>query len=135
MSWDFAEAVALYSSTCSWDDRVNNTSDTVEVFSRWTQGNNQAGQVQGTDATEYPLPDETAQVWFTDPPYYFAVPYADLSDFFFVWLKRALPDHSLLQDRFDPENVLTPKGRELCEMAHWDPDRYRHKDQAFFEAG
>ena len=135
MSWDFAEAVPLSASTGSWDDRVNDTSNTIEVFSRWTQSVNEAGQVQGTDATEYPLPDETAQVWFTNPPYYFAVPYADLSDFFFVWLKRALPDHSLLQDRFDPENVLTPKRRELCEMAHWDPDRYAYKDQTFFENG
>jgi putative DNA methylase len=93
------------------------------------------GQVQQADATEHPLPDETAQVWFTDPPYYFAVPYADLSDFFFVWLKRALPGHPLLRDPFDPANRLTPKTRELCEMAHWDPDRYANKDQRFFEDG
>jgi adenine-specific DNA methylase len=35
-----------------------------------------------------------------DPPYYDAVPYADLSDFFFVWLKRALPGHPLLHNPF-----------------------------------
>ena len=29
------------------------------------------------------------------------------------------PSHSLLQDRLDPKNPLTPKDRELCEMAHW----------------
>ena len=28
------------------------------------------------------LPDQTARIWFTDPPYYDAIPYADLSDFF-----------------------------------------------------
>ncbi len=38
-------------------------------------------------------PMRRAHVWFTDPPYYDAIPYADLSDFFFVWLKRALPEH------------------------------------------
>ena len=38
---------------------------------------------------------ELRSVWFTDPPYYDAVPYADLSDFFYVWLKRALPDDPL----------------------------------------
>jgi hypothetical protein len=95
----------------------------------------QAGQVQPADAAEHPLPDQTASVWFTDPPYYFAVPYADLSDFFFVWLKRALPGHSLMLDRSDPRNPLTPKERELCEMAHWDPERYAHKDKTFFEEG
>ena len=81
------------------------------------------------------MPDSSCSVWFTDPPYYFAVPYADLSDFFFVWLKRTLPDHPLLKDPFDANNPLTPKDRELCEMAHWDPDRYAAKDKAFFENG
>src|SRR5262249_38926012 len=49
-----------------------------------------AGQVQAADAAEHPLPDQTARVWFTDPPYYDAVPYAHLSDFFYVWLRRVL---------------------------------------------
>ena len=50
-----------------------------------------------------------------DPPYYDAVPYADLSDFFLVWLKRVLPDRPLLQDPFDPTNALSPKGREAVQ--------------------
>ena len=74
---------------------------------------------------ESPLPDEAVSVWFTDPPYYFAVPYADLSDFFFVWLKRVLPNHPLLRDRFDSTNPLTPKDRELCEMAQLGPEGMR----------
>ncbi len=36
---------------------------------------------------ESPLPTDAVGVWFTDPPYYDAVPYAELSDFFFSWLK------------------------------------------------
>jgi hypothetical protein len=36
------------------------------------------------------LPDDAAQAFVTDPPYYDAVPYADLSDFFYVWLRRTL---------------------------------------------
>ena len=59
--------------------------------------------MQHSDATNHPLPDQTAGVWFTDPPYYDAIPYSDLSDFFLVWLKRTLPDHPLLCDPFDPE--------------------------------
>ena len=68
-------------------------------------------------------------------PNYFAVPYADLSDFFYVWLRRALPDHPLLHNSRFSEDSLTPKGAELCEMAHWDRDRYAHKDKQFFEDG
>jgi putative DNA methylase len=59
-------------------------------------------QAQIADAASHPLPDETSAVWFTDPPYYDAVPYADLSDFFFVWLKRALPGHPLLTRSLRP---------------------------------
>jgi putative DNA methylase len=91
-----------------------------------------AGQVQIADATEHPLPDETATVWFTDPPYYDAVPYADLSDFFLVWLKRALPGHSLLRDPFDPSNQLSPKRREAVQD-ETKRDNGRPKDRAWFE--
>ena len=84
------------------------------------------------DATDHPLPDQTAGVWFTDPPYYDAIPYSDLSDFFLVWLKRALPGHPLLRDPFDPANPLSPKTREAVQ----DETKTcggRVKDRAFFE--
>jgi len=46
--------------------------------------------VQGA-AQSVLLPSDSADALITDPPYYDAFPYSDLSDFFFVWLKRALP--------------------------------------------
>src|SRR5262245_35778496 len=73
-----------------------------------------------------------ASLVFTDPPYYDAVPYADISDFFLVWLKRALPDHALLRDPFDPANPLSPKRTEAVQ----DETRYddgRPKDREWFE--
>jgi adenine-specific DNA methylase len=132
MVWDFAEAVPITDSTGSFHHCLRVVSQCVESATSIPSG---GAQVQIADAASHPLPDETSAVWFTDPPYYFAVPYADLSDFFFVWLKRSLPGHPLLHDPFDSENVLTPKDQELCEMAHWDQVRYAHKDQAFFEEG
>jgi adenine-specific DNA methylase len=78
------------------------------------------------------LPDDAAGAWFTDPPYYDAVPYADLSDFFFVWLKRTLPGHPLLGDPFDLENPLTPKAREAVQDEIKQVNG-RPKDRAFFE--
>lgn len=131
MRWDFAEASALGGQAGDFLTTFGTMQKVVERMS----GLVEPGQVQPEDATESPLPDATASVWFTDPPYYFAVPYADLSDYFFVWLKRALPDHQLVRDPFDSSNPLTPKTRELCEMAHWDPARYSHKDRDFFEEG
>jgi putative DNA methylase len=49
----------------------------------------------------------------TDPPYYDNVPYADISDFFYVWLRRCLGKHF-------PEHfaaVLTPKKPELTALS------------------
>ena len=129
--WDFGESNYIADASRSWTSAISSVAKVFEGAS-WELI---SGHVQQADATDHPLPDQSAGVWFTDPPYYFAIPYADLSDFFFVWLKRTLPEHSLLHNSRFLEDSLTPKGPELCEMAHWDPDRYAHKDKQFFEDG
>jgi hypothetical protein len=72
----------------------------------------------------HPLPDDLADAFVTDPPYYEAVPYATLSDFFYVWLKRTLP----------PE-LLAPFSSQLVEK---DPeivvDEAKNKDHHFYES-
>lgn len=66
------------------------------------------GDVQQADAAHNPLPDDWAAAVFTDPPYYDAIPYGDLMDFFAVWLRRSLPEkRSALFD-----NGLSPKNAE-----------------------
>ena len=128
--WDYAEVNPFGEATGSYDGALDWVSKVIEA---WPESN--TGQIQQSNAADHSLPDQSAGVWFTDPPYYFAVPYADLSDFFFVWLKRSLPSHPLLLDLSDPTNPLTPKDLELCEMARWDSVRYPHKDKQFFEDG
>jgi len=127
MVWDFAEVVPIADAPGNWRSGYELIFDVIE-----TGPGSRGGQVQVADATAHPLPDDVATIWFTDPPYYDAVPYADLSDFFFVWLKRTLPDHPLLRDPFDAENPLTPKIREIVqdETKHVDG---RPKDRTFFE--
>jgi putative DNA methylase len=65
----------------------------------------------------------------TDPPYYDNVPYADLSDFFYVWLRRSLSE--IYPDVFS--TLLVPKRKELVA------DQHRHggreKAREFFEHG
>ena len=127
MIWDFTEANPLsvssgnYIGAVEWGARV-----TEEPQAPHT------GQVQLADATAHPLPDEAARVWFTDPPYYDAIPYSDLSDFFLVWLNRTLPDDPLLRDPFNPDNPLSPKDREAVQDETKQRDG-RVKDRAFFE--
>ncbi|MBI3917898.1 MAG: DUF1156 domain-containing protein [Betaproteobacteria bacterium] len=89
------------------------------------------GQSQVADAVASPLPDRACQLWFTDPPYYDAIPYSDLSDFFFVWLKRMLPSQDIV-GHLDPLSRLTPKDGEVVQ------DETKSvaggaKDRAFFE--
>ena len=66
----------------------------------------------------------------TDPPYYDAIPYADLSDFFYVWLRRAIGEK--FPQVFG--DSLTPKLDELVQHAdHFDGDNRAAK--AFYEEG
>jgi len=70
-------------------------------------------QVQQGSATELPYPDNFFDAVLTDPPYYDNVPYSDLSDFFYVWLKRTVGD-------LHPElfaTPLTPKAQEMVADA------------------
>ena len=127
MVWDFAEVVITAEAPGNWKSGYALIADVINASASLGYG-----QVQTADATDHPLPDQTAAVWFTDPPYYDAVPYADLSDFFLVWLKRSLPDNPLLRDPFNSGNPLTPKEREAVQDETKRVDG-RPKDRTWFE--
>ena len=128
MVWDFAEIVVTADAPGNWKSGYSLISDVVD-----TSVTRRAGQVQEADATDHPLPSQSASVWFTDPPYYDAIPYADLSDFFLVWLKRSLPDHAMMRDPFDPDNPLSPKIREAVQDETKLSDA-QPKNRQWFEA-
>ena len=128
--WDWAETVLCAESSGSFHSAVNRSAAALNAAFSFHY---QAGDVHTADAASPGLlPDRSVSVWFTDPPYYDAVPYADLSDFFLVWLKRTLRGQSRLQDRFDSANPLSPKAREAVqdETKHHDG---RPKDRTWFE--
>jgi len=131
MAWDFAESCPLGGQAGDYSVTLGTIVRVVEALALGVGG--ATGQVQPVDAVEHPLPDQTVPVWFTDPPYYDAIPYSDLSDFFLVWLKRALPGNLLLRDPFDSENPLSPKEQEAVQDETKAVDG-QPKDQAFFEA-
>ncbi|MDH5668802.1 MAG: DUF1156 domain-containing protein [Nitrospira sp.] len=128
-AWDFAEAAPMGDSSGSF---LLTTESTAVCAKAALTDTAHKGDVHQLDACEITLPDESAAIYFTDPPYYDAVPYSDLSDFFFVWLKRAMPGNTLLHDPYDPLNPLTPKTREVVQdearEAQGGP-----KDRSFFE--
>lgn len=106
-AWDFAEGVTISESSGSFSTCIENLANGVESLN----GVSSTGQSELAAAQQSLLPNETAAVWFTDPPYYDAIPYADLSDFFFSWYRRIIPEH-IRSDPFDPSNKLTPKRLE-----------------------
>jgi hypothetical protein len=128
--WDFCEVNPFSTATGGFAGALEWVASVVDRSA--PACSTTAGQYQVADACSHPLPDASCTVWFTDPPYYDAVPYADLSDFFFVWLKRALPGHPLLRDPFDPQNPLTPKKPEIVQDESKEFEG-RPKDRTFFE--
>lgn len=66
------------------------------------------------DAAHLALPDKTIDVIVTDPPYFDAIAYGDLSDYFYVWLKRCL-EEVLAETLVTP---LSPKGDEATALKH-----------------
>jgi hypothetical protein len=127
--WDFAESNPLEEGSRSWGWAIEWIAKVVESI---TKSSMSSGQVQIADACESPLLKSSSAVWFTDPPYYDAVPYSDLSDFFFVWFKRTLPSHPFLRDPHDSSNPLTPKNAEIVQDETRDANG-GVKDQDFFE--
>jgi len=117
--WDFVEPVVFGSGAGSWPGLFDWT---MQALDNPVQGGSSA-HVELADAAAHPLPDDSAQAFVTDPPYYDAVPYSDLSDFFYVWFKRTLPEN--VHSGFT--SILTPKAEE-CIV-----DEVKGKDAVYFE--
>ena len=100
MMWDFAEANPMGESTGNWMAMVNWTWKSVATFPRFGSG-------AAVQADAQSLTVEDAHVASTDPPYYDNIGYADLSDFFYLWLRRSL--RSALPELFSTMAVPKPR--------------------------
>jgi putative DNA methylase len=113
MSWDFAEVNPLSSQSGSLNNSIDYTTKGISVA-----GLN--GYASQTDATIQNT--SVDKVISTDPPYYDNIGYADLSDFFYVWLRRSL--RSVFLDLF--ATLAVPKSEELVAS----PYRHGGKERA-----
>jgi putative DNA methylase len=132
MLWDYAELHPFSGSTGSWEAGWEYYLGVLAHLTSIPPADSQSASsavVQGTATDLRWWPDNFFDAVLTDPPYYINVPYADLSDFFYVWLKRTIGD--LYQELF--ATPLTPKSEEICQMQHWDPQRYAEKTKEWFE--
>jgi putative DNA methylase len=124
MFWDYCEANPFGGSVGSWESMVKCVSASFEAIDKPPGTGNSAS----ASATQHPLPNDSADSIITDPPYYDAVPYADLSDFFYVWLKRML--WNVYPGLF--EDQLSPKKLEVVQLAERNP-AYAYKTKDNFE--
>lgn len=104
--WDFAESNPIGKSSGSYWSAVTSIGRTISEIAK---GDFEPGTAIKSSALDLPIPDNFAHVLFTDPPYYDAVAYGDLSDFFYVWLKRVL--YKLQPEIMESE--LIPKNEEI----------------------
>lgn len=124
--WDYAEANPFGGGTRDWDSALDWI---LRVIKRETWNGSLSSICYQGSATRIATDDQQFSAVITDPPYYDAVPYSDLSDFFYVWLKRTVGE--LYPDIFS--TPLTPKGPEIVQLAERNPN-YSHKTKEFFEA-
>jgi adenine-specific DNA methylase len=125
--WDFSECNAVRDGAGSWTSAVESICRVIENLSASSL---RAGQAVEASATDQVLFDDGVDALITDPPYYDAVPYADVSLFFYVWLRRSLADAGF--EGFARETVPTD------EEATWNPSRLysktgKPKDERFYE--
>ncbi|MGE2736095.1 DUF1156 domain-containing protein [Mycolicibacterium vaccae] len=122
MTWDFAEGNPFADSSGSLTRMLAAVANAIEYLPATS-----VGVVEQADARDAIASNN--RLISTDPPYYDNIGYADLSDFFYVWLRRSLRkiQPTLLN------TMLVPKAEELIA----NPYRHGGRDgaQAFFEEG
>ena len=134
MLWDYADINVFSTSTQNWMAQIDWVAEAVEYLPSTAH---RSLAFQG-DAGSFPSKTQEAfsdhilsdnLLVSTDPPYYDNVGYADLSDFFYVWLRRSAK--SVFPDLF--ATLATPKSEELVAT----PYRHGSKDaaEAFFLKG
>ena len=115
MIWDFAESNLFCSSSGSYSNLLER-----QMKGFIALGNEMNGKTTQADINQQIITLD--KIVSTDPPYYDNIAYADLSDFFYVWLRRSL--RSTFSDLF--ATLAVPKAEELVAA----PYRHGGKDEA-----
>ncbi len=125
MMWDFAEINPIGNGSGNSTDSLNRSAKSID----FTINSKIPPKVFRISATSLPFDDSSIDAVITDPPYYDNVSYADLSDFFYVWLKRSIgflyPEHF--------STPLTPKKQEAI-MASYRHNKNKDVAKRSYEA-
>lgn len=114
MIWDYPEVNPLADSSGTASTQLRYMLKVIEHEEVAKGLNYQNPHMLLGNAANLPLDSGIADYVVTDPPYFDAISYADLSDFFYVWLKRSI-GHILPEIFITP---LTPKNEEATSLRH-----------------
>ena len=126
MMWNWTDENLFVYFTGSWVRSQENVIKGLEYVEEAQTLMTKANvKVQLDDATVLSklVSNQQNKLVITDPPYYDDVPYAELSDFYYVWLKRALSDvkDGRLVPRFLPEAFFEKVGDGWVEVStQWE---------------
>ncbi|MEH2158878.1 DUF1156 domain-containing protein [Nostoc sp.] len=112
MVWDFAETNTLGKKTGAFEWGLYFVKNFILEITSSSFGTE--GIIGRSSATSLPLESNSLDAVITDPPYFDSMSYAELSDFFYVWLKRSIGH--LYPEHFSSQ--LSPKKNEAI-MAPW----------------
>jgi len=123
MIWDLFEADPLHAS----HDLALHLDELIEGLRRSRQHLASAGTVLQAPVQEIPLPDDSVDVIYTDPPYYDSIPYSHLSDWPYVWVSKLC---ELVREDGEGDG-LTPKSREIVVDRPHSKSPSTHDDNYF----
>jgi putative DNA methylase len=124
MLWDYCETNPLSLRTGGYDGAIDWIAEVIEHCIQAERGAS-TSQVLIDSAADI-RHETTYDTIVTDPPYYEAISYGDISDFFYVWLKR-LNDDGILNSE------LSDKAKEIVQ--HVRQDKNKQQEKAKYEHG
>ncbi|MDP9372704.1 MAG: DUF1156 domain-containing protein, partial [Chloroflexota bacterium] len=130
MMWDYVEINPFGGSSGDWESCIEWV---WKYVAHAAATSSSPADVQRGNAAQLPYADGYFDAVVTDPPYYDSVPYSDLSDFFYVWLRRSIGNlyPAVLG------TPLTPKQQEIIQstsMRKRKEDFERMLSEAFSES-
>ena len=125
MKWDFAEAAPFGGASGSWESMLRSVMKSIERTCSGLNEELSPPNIICESSVDIPQ-SKKFDIVITDPPYYQAISYGDLSDFFYVWMRL------VLAREYSPFcAVVTDKSREIVQHIH--PDKSREEEKRKYE--
>ena len=130
ITWDFAESAPVSDTTGGF---VQSVDWVFKVYEHLQKSVDSARNGRIFCASAITCPTDSVDLILTDPPYYDAIPYSDLMDFFYVWLRRSIPRlsaeiESVFSDALGPKwDHGTADGELIDDASRFDGDKKRSK--------